>query len=255
MQNVTDQQRKELVGDRKAKNLQDLSQTDSKFYEAMKKHKEYRLKYRQRGLESPPEFDNEEEKEKSFFELLHSDEDEASFMITATERMKLKMHKSEPQPNAQPTLRERFKMFIRNLMKVHHVAFMFGIDRKDLYLVLWKKYTPFEIEGSYLFFRAIKDMDANIVQSFVQRDRKFLYQLDKEGRSTLIYACIYEHVPIVEYITSMGVNIEHKCSKGKNALYYALSVDNVAIVKALLQKGANPWSSEECSYNLADNSE
>ena len=47
VQNVTEQQRKGLVGDRKLKKLEDLSQTDSKFYEAMKKHKEHRLKYRQ----------------------------------------------------------------------------------------------------------------------------------------------------------------------------------------------------------------
>lgn len=164
-------------------------------------------------------------------------------MITATERMKLRVKNEPAESHAHLALQERLKVFIRNLMQVNHVAFMFGIGKKDLYLALWRKYTAFEVEGSYLFFRAIKDRDASIVRDFVERDREFLYQFDKEGRSALIYACIYEHLPIVDYIASMGVNIEHKCNQGKNALHYALSVDNAAIVKVLLQKGASPWSS------------
>ena len=47
----------------------------------------------------------------------------------------------------------------------------------------------------------------------------------------------------------VGVNSDLKCEKGHTSLYYALLRRNVILVRALLQRGANPWSTRRNSYS------
>ena len=42
-----------LVGTIKRDKLEDLSKTDYKFFQSMKKHKQHRLKIRRQGIEDP----------------------------------------------------------------------------------------------------------------------------------------------------------------------------------------------------------
>lgn len=47
----------------------------------------------------------------------------------------------------------------------------------------------------------------------------------------------------------MGVNSDKVCYNGKSSLWYALEARNVQLVKAILQRGASPWSTKSNPYS------
>ncbi len=47
------------------------------------------------------------------------------------------------------------------------------------------------MEGSYAFFKAIKFNDFQCIKSFLQIDQKYLYEVDSNGRTPLLYACLH----------------------------------------------------------------
>lgn len=46
------------------------------------------------------------------------------------------------------------------------------------------------MEGSYAFFKAIKARDFESVKSFIDIDQKYLYEIDTQGKTPLIYGCL-----------------------------------------------------------------
>lgn len=51
-----------------------------------------------------------------------------------------------------------------------------------------KKRKPFELEGSYAFFKYIKLNDASRVKNFIEKNPEYAHQIDYEHRTPLIYA-------------------------------------------------------------------
>jgi ankyrin repeat protein len=56
------------------------------------------------------------------------------------------------------------------------------------------------MEGSYAFFKAIKFGDFECIKSFVQIDQAYLYEVDTNGRTPLIYACLHNQERIAMFL-------------------------------------------------------
>ena len=104
------------------------------------------------------------------------------------------------------------------------------------------------MEGSYAFFKAIKLGDQMTVSTFLKNNRLFAFEIDSSGKTALSYAAFQNQTEIALSILRVGVNSDLKCSKGHTSLYYALKRRNVELIKAILQRGASPWSSHKNSY-------
>lgn len=83
---------------------------------------------------------------------------------------------------------EKMQNFIENLIKVHTNSKFFCIPIHKIYDVLWTVRKPFELEGSYTFFKLIKAGDIKTLKKFYHNNNDYLYQIDSFGRSALIYA-------------------------------------------------------------------
>lgn len=56
------------------------------------------------------------------------------------------------------------------------------------------------MEGSYAFFKAIKFGDFECIKSFVQIDQAYLYEVETNGRTPLIYACLHNQERIAKFL-------------------------------------------------------
>lgn len=150
------------------------------------------------------------------------------------------------------TLAERFKRFGSILVKILYLAKHFDITSSEsIYKAFWKNPDPYEMSGSYSFFKAIKRGDSDGVQKFLDANLDFLYEKDHRGRSPLIYACACNKREVVKTLLNNEININKVCDKKRNALYYALRHDDVEIVQRLLQAGISVWSTKFCSIKSA----
>lgn len=82
------------------------------------------------------------------------------------------------------------------------------------------------------------------LKKFIKKNKSFVYQIDSEGRSPLIYAAQNRQSGVVEFLLGLGINVEEKAYNKRTALYYALKGNDYISVKALLQRGASPWSTK-----------
>ena len=124
---------------------------------------------------------------------------------------------------------------------------MFGIEKEKLHIVLWKVWSPFELEGSYAFFKLIKTGDLSMIKNFILQNPNYAYQVDHEGRTSLIYAVQNGRLEIVKYLIGLGFNINKETYLRATALYYAIKTDNYPITLVLLENGASPWSTKTCN--------
>lgn len=132
-------------------------------------------------------------------------------------------------------------------MALNHSAHFFGVPYDRMYAVLWKERAPFELEGSYSFFKFIKGGNLSIVRNFVLQNSEYAHQIDSDGRSALVYAVQNNQAAIVDYLCSLGFNLDRETNSGTTALYYAIKNGYASIVVKLLRQGANPWSTRQCS--------
>ena len=86
------------------------------------------------------------------------------------------------------------------------------------------------------------------VQTFLDNNRYFAFEVDSNGKTPLAYASSHNQTEIALAVLSIGVNADLKCFKGHTSLYYALKVRNVVLVRAFLQKGSCPWSTKKNPY-------
>lgn len=69
--------------------------------------------------------------------------------------------------------------------------------------------------------------------------------LDEDGMTPLMWACYYNQEDIVEYLISLGCNINHQATSGQTALALAASKGHFKIVQHLLSCG-------KCNVDLTD---
>ena len=91
--------------------------------------------------------------------------------------------------------------------------------------------------------------DSRAVEVFINQNSEYVYEVEFYGKTALSYACYYNQTDAALQILRVGVNSDLKCHNGRTSLFYALSSGNVVLVKALLQRGANPWSTPANPYN------
>ena len=125
---------------------------------------------------------------------------------------------------------------------------MFGIEKQDIFSVLWKIREPFELQGSYAFFKLIKSGNFLNVKYFLSQNPEYAYQIDHEKRTTLMYAVQNGQLEIANHLITLGFNVNKVNEEGYSAIYYAIKSNNSEMVVLLLQNGAVPWSTN--SYSL-----
>lgn len=117
---------------------------------------------------------------------------------------------------------EKIQNFIENLVKAYVNSKFFCIPIHKTYDALWTIRKPFELEGSYTFFKLIKAGDIKTLQKFYHKNNNYLYQIDSFGRSALIYAVQTKQSISVEFLLSHGMNVDYQGYNQKTALFYAI---------------------------------
>lgn len=140
-------------------------------------------------------------------------------------------------------------MLKKTLVRWAALIYIYGVRKTDLYVAFQNKREPYQMEGSYAFFKCIKQGDIESVRTFISANSYYVYEVDFHGRSALSYACYYNQTEIVKEILKVGVHSDRLCNAGRTSLWYAISRRNVAMVRELLQRGAAPWSTSRNPYN------
>lgn len=75
-----------------------------------------------------------------------------------------------------------------------------------MYFGMYIKPSAYELEGSFLFFRAIEQGDLKTIQSMMKIQPTMVFQRDEDGRTPLIYAAQKNLLQIVKIFLKAGVN-------------------------------------------------
>lgn len=118
-----------------------------------------------------------------------------------------------------------------------------------MYYALYTRPAVYEIEGSYLFFRAIQQHDVKTIQTMIKMKPIMVFQRDDEGRTPLIYAAQKNLNQIVKLLMKIGVNQDANSYREVNALYYAIRNKNLKMAFELIYAGASPWSPPGSDFN------
>ena len=86
---------------------------------------------------------------------------------------------------------------------------------------------------------AIKNNDAEAVDSLLIRDERNKEVEDNDYRRPLIYAASLGNTDIVELLIKRGAVLDHRDGLGNSAVFYAAGANYGEIVQVLLEAGAN----------------
>jgi thiosulfate/3-mercaptopyruvate sulfurtransferase len=89
------------------------------------------------------------------------------------------------------------------------------------------------------FMRAARQGDADKVRALLERGA-LLETRNADGNNALWFACVGEHLDMIELLVKLGIDIDNQNDNGATCLMYASSTGKEAVVKALLAAGANP---------------
>lgn len=137
---------------------------------------------------------------------------------------------------------ERIMDFLRKFMRAKQSGDIFGIPNVLLYEGMYSKPQPYELEGSYLFFRAIEKKDMKTLRSMVGVQPRMLFQIDEDGRTPIIYAAYLNNLEICQLFITIGCNLDAFSYRYHTAIYYAIVNRNPELLFELLYHGASPWS-------------
>lgn len=107
---------------------------------------------------------------------------------------------------------------------------------------MYVKPQPYELEGSYLFFRAIEKQDMQTLRSMVNMQPRLLFQMDEEGRTPLILAAKLDLLEVCQLFIAVGCNLDSFSYRYHTAAHYAIQNRNPQLLFELLYRGASPWS-------------
>jgi len=114
---------------------------------------------------------------------------------------------------------------------------------------MYYKPQPYELEGSYLLFRAIEKRDLQMLVSMIGVQPRLLFQIDDEGRTPLIYASQLNDLEACRLFITAGTNLDAFSYRYHTALYYSIFNCNLQLTLELLYHGASPWSSPQANLN------
>jgi len=78
------------------------------------------------------------------------------------------------------------------------------------------------------------------VKDLAQLDSRLLSFRDKDGTSVLSWAAAMDHLDVVEFLASQGVDVNASNILGITPLHFAAHNGHLDMVKLLLSKGADP---------------
>ncbi|CAD8102632.1 unnamed protein product [Paramecium sonneborni] len=108
---------------------------------------------------------------------------------------------------------------------------------------------PFQKKHSYEFIQAAKQGKEWEVKEFIKDNKYLVYDFDYIYMTALHWACKREHFEIVKLLIENGADIEFQDIIGRPTLYFAIIGGDPKIVKYILDKKADPWSTAAVNYN------
>jgi ankyrin repeat protein len=97
-------------------------------------------------------------------------------------------------------------------------------------------------------FKACLKGNLEVVKELVSKDTRLADQIHAAGMTPLQLASYNGHLPVVEFLVSIGVDVNSKGRGGWTALHMACSQGHLATVKFLVSKGANPIATTNREY-------
>lgn len=146
-------------------------------------------------------------------------------------------------------MKHRFQILKKTLVKWAALFYVYGISKENIFSAFRINRDPYELEGSYAFFKCIKLGDIPSIKIFLNNNPQFVFELEFNGKTPLSYAAFHNQTEVAKLILEVGVNSDLPCHSGHTSLYYAISKRNTELVKRLLQKGACPWSTDKNPYS------
>lgn len=126
--------------------------------------------------------------------------------------------------------REKILDFLRKFWRVKQSGEIFGIPHHLLYEGMCCKPRPYELEGSYLFFRAIEKKDMQTLKSMLNHQPRLLFQMDEDGRTPLIYSAKLNNIECCRLFMVVGSNLDAFNYRHHTAVYYAIANRNPTLL-------------------------
>ncbi len=71
--------------------------------------------------------------------------------------------------------RYRFQLLKKTLVRWAALFYVYGIQKIDIFMAFRTNRSPYELEGSYAFFKCIKMGDLEAVRTFVEKDHNYVF--------------------------------------------------------------------------------
>ena len=218
--------------------LADIEKMDGDYYQQMMEHKSKRLQIRS-SLFNQGENIRNNSIDESGLDILQGIVDKIEYDTKLEQNLSISLEDEDRSSVSSADMSEveekgenlnmvqRFQKLGKVLVYILYQAQIYDIvDKEGVYNAFWKNPAPFEMSGSYAFFKAIKRGDMAGVKKFLHADPLYLYERDLKGRSPLIYAYANNRHELVQFILTKEVNVNQKCFRKRSALYYALRHEN-----------------------------
>ena len=132
----------------------------------------------------------------------------------------------------------------KKVNKILDYSLQYGCKNGDLPIVLYLISNGANINsqdknGDFVIHLATIGGLLNIVKYLIEKRNIPIDSQGNNERTPLHYACSNDHFEIVEYLLSIGANIEAKDKMGKTPLHYACEEGHLHIIEYLISMGAN----------------
>ena len=90
----------------------------------------------------------------------------------------------------------RYQLLKKTLVRWAALFYIYGINRDDIFLAFKINRNPYNLEGSYAFFKCIKGGDLYAVKVFLGSNRNFIFEVEGDGKTPLHYAAYHNQTEI-----------------------------------------------------------
>lgn len=133
-----------------------------------------------------------------------------------------------------------FREHVQGIIKWHRRALKMRLNLSDLIDSNLLPKQEYELPQSRQFLMSVNQGDTAVIGSFLRQDKRFLYQFDAIKRTALHKAVSREDLAMVKYLLNHHPDLEAKDLFGQTPLGIALKKENIAIVRELMNAGADP---------------
>jgi len=100
---------------------------------------------------------------------------------------------------------------------------------------------PYDLPHSYLFLKACRSGNAQLIRSLLRENRWLALSFDHIRQTGLHWLAKRGHADLLQDLVDCGAFIDARDSAGRTALYIAVHKSNLAEVRKLLSLKANPY--------------